>query len=149
MPSLIERGASRRPIKTINGPNGEPYLRRYFLFHVFGVTAYLHHFVDSDPDRGLHDHPWRWSYSLVLVGGYLEQRFDGFHLRKPGRIHSIRGTTFHRVILEARRDAWTLFIHGERYKKWGFLRRQNGKLVYEPQPSSGGDWWKNVTRVHQ
>ncbi|MEZ5739520.1 MAG: hypothetical protein R3E68_08760 [Burkholderiaceae bacterium] len=32
----------------------QPYLERYFLFRRLGLTAYLHRFVASDPDRGLH-----------------------------------------------------------------------------------------------
>ena len=68
---------ARLPCRIINGPNGEPYLERYFLFSLFslfGWTAYIHRFVDNDPNRGLHDHPWAWSCSLVLAGGYHELR---------------------------------------------------------------------------
>lgn len=133
----------RLPARAIDGHNGELYLERYFLFRFLGVTAYLHHFVASDPDRGLHDHPWGWSASLVLAGGYREIRREGSRFLRPGRINVIRGHDFHRVILPGGIDAWTLFIHGKRTKGWGFLRE--GK--YHPFTTGENDnpahgWWK-------
>ena len=61
------------PTKIISD-KGTPYLERYYLFTVLGVRFYLHHFVGSDPARGLHDHPWPWAGSVVLSGYYLEER---------------------------------------------------------------------------
>ncbi|WP_244260428.1 hypothetical protein [Burkholderia gladioli] len=49
--------SSRLPCRIIADGN-KPYLERYYLATVFGVRFYLHRFVASDPDRGLHDHPW-------------------------------------------------------------------------------------------
>ncbi len=133
---------ARLPCRTINGEHGEPYLERYFLLRLFGFTAYIHRFVDNDPDRGLHDHPWGWSCSLVLAGGYHELRADkallsphsspAIKLRylKPGRFNVIRGDDFHRIILHWNQpskgqmvvEAWTLFVHGPRTKGWGFIQ---------------------------
>lgn len=130
------------PAKFIFGDDGEPYLERYFLFYFLGVKAYIHRFVASDPDRGLHDHPWGRSLSLVLVGRYREIRLNATRWLRPGRINFIRGTDFHRVILKLGEEAWTLFIHGKRAKGWGFLR--NGRYIpvardktHEPS----GQWW--------
>ena len=67
--------SDRLPCRFIDGPKGEPYLERYYLIGLFGWHAYLHRFVDSDPDRGLHDHPWGRAVSLVLSGAYREIRF--------------------------------------------------------------------------
>ena len=39
------------------------------------VSAYLHHFLRPDGDRELHNHPWTWAFSIVLWGGYTEERF--------------------------------------------------------------------------
>jgi hypothetical protein len=64
--------SARRPCRFIDGERGGPYLERYYLFGAFGWHAYLHRFVDSDTDRGLHDHPWGRAVSLVLSGGYDE-----------------------------------------------------------------------------
>lgn len=110
--------------------DGTPYLERYFVFQLFGTRCYLHRFVGSDPDRGLHDHPWRWAYSLVLAGWYLEQRRDG---DRPVRwFNALTGDTFHRVVKpEGARDIWTLFLHSEAdVKHWGFLHpHDNGAIA--------------------
>ena len=45
-----------------------PYLERYYLFTILGWRFYIHRFVDSDPGRGLHDHPWRRAVTFVLDG---------------------------------------------------------------------------------
>ena len=127
--SLLYRITARLPCRFIDGEQDEPYLERYYLFGAFGWHAYLHRFVDSDPDRGLHDHPWNRAVSLVLSGGYDEQRpstgdVDHIFVRKirPFRLNFLRGEDFHRVILRDGLPAWTLFIHGPRVKGWGFLR---------------------------
>jgi NTP pyrophosphatase (non-canonical NTP hydrolase) len=136
------------PARTINGDQGEPYLERYFLFRFFGLQAYIHRFVASDPDRGLHDHPWDWSASLILVGGYREIR-AGLLPRnlRPGRLNIIRGDDFHRIVLAPGREAWTLFIHGRRTKGWGFWREGQ----YLPHAAGKDDypartWWKEAAR---
>jgi len=112
----------RLPVRVISGQHGEPYLERYYLCGIGQWRAYLHRFVASDPDRGLHDHPWGWSASLILCGGYREAREDGMHYHRPGAINVIRGETFHRILLDPHATAWTLFVHGPRVKEWGFLR---------------------------
>ncbi len=143
---------ARLPCRLIDGEHGEPYLERYYLFGAFGWHAYLHRFVDSDPDRGLHDHPWDRAVSLVLTGGYDEMRPvaedpDRTVTRtlRPWRINRLRGTDFHRVVLREGRPAWTLFMHGPRVKGWGFV--QHGD--YRPMARDGGefrhrDWWKDA-----
>jgi len=133
MKRILHWIANKRPGRKIVGPNQEPYLERYFLFHIplLNITAYLHHFVDSDPDRGLHDHPWGWACSLVLTGGYTELRAVNHDLldfeiqiikRKAGRFNFLTGDAWHRVMLKENQDAWTLFIHGRRKKGWGFIQ---------------------------
>lgn len=143
---------ARLPCRLIDGEHGEPYLERYYLFGAFGWHAYLHRFVDSDPDRGLHDHPWDRAVSLVLTGGYDEMRPladdpDQTFTRtlRPWHINRLRGTDFHRVVLREGRPAWTLFLHGPRVKGWGFA--QHGD--YRPMARDGGefrhrDWWKDA-----
>lgn len=133
---------SKLPAREINGEHDEPYLDRYFLFRLLGLQAYIHRFLASDPDRGLHDHPWGWSLSLVLVGGYREIRKSGERRLKPWRFNLIRGTDFHRILLDEGEEAWTLFLHGRRTKGWGFLR--DGK--FKPFSKGKDDypqfaWW--------
>lgn len=80
---------------------------------------YLHHMHAPDADPCLHDHPWPWGLSWVLLGGYREQRLDPLQLKRarfgvagglnvsrfelePRWLHApalnvLRGTTFHRI----------------------------------------------------
>ena len=44
---------------------GAPYMERSYVATVFGVRVYLHRFVACDED-GVHDHPFRYSASLIL-----------------------------------------------------------------------------------
>ncbi|OBS07922.1 hypothetical protein [Acidihalobacter prosperus] len=131
--------ASRLPFRAIRGDQGEPYLERYYLGRFLGQTWYLHRFLASDPDRGLHDHPWRVSRSLILSGVYLEIRQQAgslFEIRRrfwPLRINRIDGGTRHRIILPSGGEAWTIFSHGARTKGWGFYRSAaDGGLRYHP-----------------
>lgn len=121
--------------KAIKGPHGEPYLERYMLARIGGKTFFLHRFLASDPDRGLHDHPWDLSWSLIVGGGYKEKRLmmrDGkpwMTVRRlsAGMVNVIRGDDFHQVVMEPGRPAWTIFCHGPRVKKWGFVASRAGR----------------------
>lgn len=114
--------------RAIKGPHGEPYLERYVLARWGGHAVFLHRFLASDPDRGLHDHPWSKSVSLIVCGGYDEKRLvskDGkvwmaFKSVTAGSLNVIRGDDFHQVVLPPGRHAWTMFYHGPRVKTWGF-----------------------------
>jgi hypothetical protein len=154
--SLLIRLTDRLPCRIIDGEQGEPYLERYYLAGLFGWHAYLHRFVDSDPDRGLHDHPWNRALSLVLTGGYDEQRFvappvAGTRLReppirtrrvRPWRLNLLRGTDYHRVVLREGRAAWTLFLHGPRVKGWGFLRGGRRQVMAQDAADfRHRNWW--------
>lgn len=114
--------------RVIKGPNGEPYLERYMLGRWGNHAVFLHRFLGSDPDRGLHDHPWSRSVSLIVGGGYQERRLvskDGeIWMRtrevRAGAFNVIRGDDFHQVVLSRGQHAWTVFYHGPRVKTWGF-----------------------------
>lgn len=152
MTSFLMWLSARLPVKVIKDGD-QPYLERYYLGRLFGTTFYLHRFVASDPDRGLHDHPWSWAWSLVLAGWYLEERrgfdphpairrldelltaFDGKPrdvVRTPVVLFNrLRGDTFHRVVVpDSVGEVWTLFAHGPKVKPWGFLR---------PMPNAGSE----------
>lgn len=155
---LLMAISGRLPCRIIS-EDGTPYLERYYLFTLLGWRFYLHRFVGSDPDRGVHDHPWRRAFSIILSGWYFEETRTG--TRKVRWFNSLTGDTFHRVILPNRmvpcdidrRDpdqrqgretykwvrsgppapVWTLFFHtvGD-VKPWGFLRPMmydNGRPV--------------------
>src|SRR5580704_9904819 len=64
--------AARRPPDFIIGGNEFPYMRRWWVIprnRIFNI--YLHHFLRSDDDRALHDHP-SWNVSILLKGEYTE-----------------------------------------------------------------------------
>ena len=137
---LLKRVTSHLRCRSIAGGDGSTYLERYYLWGwapwnpnpkssklvPWLPGAMLHHFVRSDEDRELHNHPWRWSLSVILAGGYVEERMvDGrVVLRRvtPGSINIIRDNDFHRVDL-LEKDCWSLFITGPKTQSWGFLHR--------------------------
>ncbi|QHS09154.1 hypothetical protein [Sinimarinibacterium sp. NLF-5-8] len=130
---LIHQAAKRPPDFVVKSQSGD-YLRRWWLLprnRLFNV--YLHQIVGDDDDRALHDHPWL-NISLILSGGYTEvlptrqsqpPRAD-FEpggtcrvSRKPGDLVFRLGRTRHRLEID-RGEAWTLFITGFNYRRWGF-----------------------------
>lgn len=123
--------------KAIKGPHGEPYLERHMLCRVGRHAVFLHRFLASDPDRGLHDHPWRRSISFILCGGYIEKRLVSKEGRvwmalrdvAPGSFNVIRGDDFHQVVLRPGKPAWTIFYHGQRVKTWGFAVSEEGSAT--------------------
>ncbi len=125
--------------------DGTPYLERYYLGQLWGMTFYLHRFVGSDPDRGWHDHPWRWAASFVLRGWYWEDTRQFQQQQRIRWFNFLLGDSFHRVVLpEGRRDVWTLFAHStENVKPWGFLRKR-GDGLYSwhryPRSNMNGQW---------
>jgi hypothetical protein len=68
--------------------------------------------------------------SFVLKGGYHEQHHDRtIDWRGPGSLVLRRARDLHRIVLEhphSGGEVWSLFIHGKRCRRWGFIR--------------GGDW---------
>jgi hypothetical protein len=128
--SLLFKLSGYLKIKMIKGELNQPYLERYMLFR-WGKngehTLFLHRFLDSDSDQGVHDHPWN-SLSFILSSGYNEERMIEKNGKKqlivrdvkPFTFNRILKTDFHRIILKEKSPAWTLFYHGPRVKKWGF-----------------------------
>jgi len=142
--------------RVINGPDQQPYLERYHLLRLpFGYRVYLHRFVASDPGRGLHNHPWKHAFSLLLCGSYEETRMldasagNALHSRwlRPGRINFISGEVFHRVNLPANRECWSLFIHAPKASNWGFIQQQkyidHNQIVNQ---ESNPLWWQQARR---
>lgn len=85
-----------------------------------GWNAHLHCFLQGDSDRELHNHPHKWSYSLILWGSYLEER-EGLppRVRRAGSIAKLSDSLFHRVTLISP-QVWTLWITGPKTQLWGF-----------------------------
>ena len=110
--------------------DGRPYLDRYFVAGWDpvrkrpGPAVFLHHFVASDAASEVHSHPWAWSLSLILAGGYREIRClaDGrseVRTYEPGSVNVLAPEDKHRIeLLEG--DCWTLFLAGEFARPWAF-----------------------------
>jgi hypothetical protein len=154
--------SSKLPAREIRGEDGQAYLERYFVCRVFGCDVFLHRFVASDPDRGLHNHPWEWAASLVLAGRYLEALFDplgGFpqRMRHAGSFASFGPDHLHRVLIVPGEDCWTLFVVGPRTAQnaWGFLSLVEQDVfpatwtfdLYRKSPTP--DWWKTAITGRQ
>ncbi len=118
---------------------GEPYLTRYHLINTKRLKIFLHHIWRADKDRDLHNHPWPEAMSIILSGGYCETRVGDSDLRIESvkrecewwdlhklctyvapAINTIEPGTYHRIT-KVLPNTWTLWIAGERSRRWGFL----------------------------
>ena len=118
--------------------DGDPYLSRFRLLQIGDVTVQLHKFHRGDRNQELHNHPWRWAVSLILAGGYREERKIGessganvwTRFCRPGSINVLRGDTYHRVdLLDPDAGCWTLFISGPKSQTWSFWDRKTGQYT--------------------
>lgn len=119
--------------------DGDKYLTRVILLprRLFGVNVYLHNFHREDADRSLHNHPWKWTRSIILAGSYDEERLA--HPEREGCLDVVERTVrwfntlnehdYHRVT-RLHGDVWTLFITGPRVQDWGFLT-PNGHVPWQ------------------
>lgn len=158
MNRLLYRLTANMPARLIK-LDGRPYLERYYVGQLFGVTFYLHRFVSSDSERHLHNHPWTWGRALVLAGAYDEESVTDLTPAAPDgcmttwrRIrfwNRVDGNHFHRIAW-VRPGTWTLFFHGRRAqvgpdlvpKGWGFLERRGDLVAFQRFPTSRQAWWK-------
>lgn len=126
--TLRRRVADRRAPDFVIGGEDDPYLRRWWVIprnRFFNV--YVHHFLRSDDDRALHDHPWI-NLSVLLEGRYIEHLPEGVaRYREAGDMVLRLPSAAHRVELcdgaltSRPMPVWTLFITGPRVRQWGFL----------------------------
>ncbi len=120
---IVSRLSRRAPDFVIGGAE-RPYLLRWWVIpHNRFFNVYLHHFLRSDDDRALHDHPWA-NLSILLDGRYVEHRIaaGGINLRTPraaGAMVLRRPRTAHRIELHDG-PCWTLFVTGPKLREWGF-----------------------------
>jgi hypothetical protein len=123
-----------------------PYLTRWSLRQQWGDGAshkngghrvYLHRFFSADSE--LHNHPWHWSFSIVLWGSYDEYYFDG----EPGRT-SVKGQPAE--VYQVRRVRWFNWIPSARFHQITTLHPGPGGAVLtlfvcgSPHGQSWGFW---------
>lgn len=121
---FFERIADHRKPDFIVGGADDPYLLRWWVIprnRFFNI--YLHHFLRSDDDRALHDHPW-WNLSILLDGEYTEHTIaaggvNQAAVRKAGQFKFRGAKSAHRIELH-NGPCWTLFITGPVMRTWGF-----------------------------
>lgn len=121
------------PMRWVDDDNGVRYLERYYLTTLFGFRVYIHCFLNPDPDRGLHDHPWAFAVAVRLSGYYYEQ--TRAWRRRQRLVRFLTGDTFHRITSLSGREVWTLFAHtADDVKPWGFWR-EGDQLTNPPKPT--------------
>lgn len=141
---FLKKIVVRLPSRTITGPDGSPYLTRWYVLprgprtdansdQVATTTPFaifIHFFHRSDEDRDQHSHPWDKSYALILKGGYTEERGDRVKTFRPGMINIIRRDDYHKVtLLNPKKGSWSLFIAGRNVGSWGFRDMQTGEHI--------------------
>jgi len=115
--------------KEIVSKDGVVHFRRYRLIETPWFSIYIHHILESDQDKHLHNHPWHFS-SYILYGGYEETRY----LNTNGRFvdylsftrivkwkTSFKINEFHKIKL-LKNCCWSLVFTGKRINpEWGYL----------------------------
>lgn len=139
---LLKKIVAELPHRTITALDGSPYLTRWYLWpgrprsgdnvDTLDVpfAVFIHYFHRGDHDRDQHDHPWSKSISLILAGGYREERGDHHRIMRPGMINVLRSGDYHRVdLLEPKNGSWSLFIAGKNIGSWGFRDEDTGEHI--------------------
>ena len=140
-------------VREIPRENG-PYLTRYSLREQKrggggGFRVYLHRFWDHDVE--LHNHPWSWSFSIILTGSYTETYFDAapggaidrgrkppFRTRRVRWFNWIPDTRYHQITA-LHGNVRTLFFGGPLHgKSWGFWVLGRGLVEHRTRKAERG-----------
>lgn len=138
-------------VRHITRENNAPYLDRYSLrpqttkTRDRGWRVYLHRFLSGDDD-GHHNHPWGWSFSILLRGSYTEEYFDALpdedvsptpQTRRVRWFNFISETRYHRIT-ELHGKVTTLFFCGPARKSWGFWMPGRGHVPWKTRLAERG-----------
>jgi hypothetical protein len=112
--------------------DGVTYMERYWLVNPydnatrktkhswFPLSLRIHHIMQPDQDRDLHDHPWN-ARTFILHGWYREVREDGAIIRRvAGDTARLNFGEYHRITEVSDGGVWTLFVTGKFQGMWGF-----------------------------
>ena len=135
--NFLERKGRKHVILDSEGI--KDYLIRYYILYPDSVkrerkdipfNAFIHQFMASD-DPVLHTHPWSWSASLILKGGYWEHLPTGKKWRGPGSFRILRRgkSDVHWIEIPEPGKTWTLFLRGRTVSSWGFMPDAKTKEV--------------------
>ena len=124
----LKRLCSGKPHFVIPYPNGDVYMRRWYLVpRNKWLNVYLHNIVRSDYAEELHDHPWN-TVSILLTGD-MEEIYSKIPQYKWSRKSRTvprfwpifrKAELAHRLLVHINRPVWTIFITGPKRRKWGF-----------------------------
>lgn len=137
--TTLQTIAATWPHDTLHTADGQPYMRRYYPqgpgTPTLGDTSIrLHHFLNSDPGRDLHDHPWDFT-TTILNGTYIEHTPTGPIPRHTGDTIHHQAEHPHRIELTDG-PVWTLFTHGPARRRWGF-HTPTGWTHWTRHPNAG------------
>lgn len=93
------------------------YMHRWILLTPWGCLR-IHRILRADAGRDHHDHPFDFS-SLILWGGYVEERPDGVTVARRGDVVRRLATDLHRIVYVLR-GTTTLVLASPRLRTWGF-----------------------------
>lgn len=129
--------------------DGRIYLDRWGIESIRLGGIFIHKMSAPDPGPHLHNHPW-WFGSLILWGGYYEQRTTEDEILsqgvipRTGSLYSVRQVRnwlswksfplneCHRIENLKRNTSWSLVVHGPTKRGWGF---------FLPNGSTGSSYW--------
>lgn len=100
-----------------------PYVIRWRLETPIGSLR-VHHWLSSDDDRAVHDHPW-WFLTFVVKGYYYDAGTRAELLQAPAI--RFRPAKHQHTVYPGRDGAWTILITGRPLRTWGFYPK--GKFV--------------------
>ena len=141
-PVLERLAVALPPPRVIFDETGtSPYRSSWLLARGGGYDLNLPRFHRGDLDAEHHSHPWRWAVSLILAGGYVEERRTArdtvvARVLRAGALNFLRADTFHRITL-LDGEAWTLFVTGPKVSNWSF---------WDPETKWTTPWREFVSR---
>jgi len=92
---------------------------RWRLARIGWLGVYLHHFVDDDWLRDMHDHPYRL-VSIGLLGKYREETPTGARIYRAPWVRSFPASHIHRIVMVDDGTCWTIMITLKPVRSWGF-----------------------------
>ena len=115
------------------------YLTRYYLLgdgSGESFEIYVHHMHATDSFRWLHNHPWKWFFSFVFSGSYVQDIYDR-NTNEFGKQHirwfNVFGglNRYHSIRELPRGSAWSLVLAPPKLKdyNWGYWNDETNEHV--------------------
>jgi hypothetical protein len=115
-------------VKEIRSSTGKLHFRRFRLLSTPFGSIYVHHILQSDTDKYMHDHPWSF-VSFILEGAYTEEcsypPYDAFvstsyvNQYYSGDLVFHRASDSHKITLISD-QVWSLVFVSKPFRQWGY-----------------------------